>query len=140
VPSEDGHLLASASKDKVSFHLSFRNPPFSSDPQTAKLWDPRTGECKGELRGHDNELEAVCFAPVAAYAAIRELAGLPVSADYQQRWSHISNHTIQMTGSKDPGAYVATGSRDKNIKLWDVHSGQMIKNLVCISLLSAHAY
>lgn len=53
--------------------------------QTAKLWDPLTGECKGELRGHDNELETVCFAPVAAYAAIRELAGLPVRPDdYQQ--------------------------------------------------------
>lgn len=60
-------------------HLSY------SGLQTAKLWDPMTGECKGELRGHDNELEAVCFAPVAAYAAIRELAGLPVRPDnYQQ--------------------------------------------------------
>lgn len=31
-----------------------------------------------ELRGHDHTVEVVVFAPVAAYAAIRELAGIPV--------------------------------------------------------------
>ena len=31
-----------------------------------------------EFRGHDHVIETVVFAPVAAYPAIRELAGLPV--------------------------------------------------------------
>ena len=31
-----------------------------------------------ELRGHENAVEVVAFAPLAAYAAIRELAGIPV--------------------------------------------------------------
>ena len=31
-----------------------------------------------ELRGHDHVVEVVTFAPIAAYSAIRELAGIPV--------------------------------------------------------------
>ena len=31
-----------------------------------------------EMRGHDNDVEVVVFAPLAAYTAIRELAGIPV--------------------------------------------------------------
>ncbi|KAI9571392.1 WD40-repeat-containing domain protein [Boletus coccyginus] len=95
VPSDDGRLLASASKD-----------------QTARLWDPLTGEQKMELRGHDHQVEVVVFAPIASYNAIRELTGVP--------------NTDRV---KKPGAYVATGSRDKTIKLWDTQSGQMLKNL-----------
>lgn len=48
--------------------------------QTVKLWDPLTGEMKSELRGHDNDVLVVAFAPIAAYPAIRELAGIPVRA------------------------------------------------------------
>lgn len=32
-----------------------------------------------EFRGHDHIIEIAVFAPVVAYPAIRELAGLPVS-------------------------------------------------------------
>jgi platelet-activating factor acetylhydrolase IB subunit alpha len=31
-----------------------------------------------ELRGHEHVVEVVTWAPIAAYGAIRELAGLPV--------------------------------------------------------------
>jgi platelet-activating factor acetylhydrolase IB subunit alpha len=36
-----------------------------------------------ELRGHENVVEVVVFAPVAAYAAIQELASIEVSASYK---------------------------------------------------------
>ncbi|KAA1469359.1 miller-Dieker lissencephaly protein [Dentipellis sp. KUC8613] len=93
-PSDDGRLLASSSND-----------------QTARIWDPLTGESKMELRGHDHVVEVVVFAPIAAYKAIRVLAGLPDN-----------------DRTKRPGAYVVTGSRDKTIKLWDTQSGQMLRN------------
>jgi hypothetical protein len=32
-----------------------------------------------EMRGHEHDVEVVVFAPISAYAAIRELAGIPVS-------------------------------------------------------------
>jgi hypothetical protein len=34
------------------------------------------------LRGHEHVVECAEFAPVAAYASIRKLAGLTVSASY----------------------------------------------------------
>lgn len=52
--------------------------PYTEAVQTARLWDPLTGEMKMEFRGHDHIIEIAVFAPVVAYPAIRELAGLPV--------------------------------------------------------------
>ncbi|KIM79589.1 hypothetical protein PILCRDRAFT_73886 [Piloderma croceum F 1598] len=94
VPSDDGRLLASCSSD-----------------HTARIWDTQAGESKMELRGHEHVVEVVTFAPIAAYSAIRELAGLP-NTDRSTR----------------PGSFVASGSRDKTIKLWDTQSGQMLRN------------
>ena len=45
----------------------------------ARIIDFQSGETKAQLRGHDNVVEAVVFAPVNAYAAIRELGGITVS-------------------------------------------------------------
>ncbi|KAI0811223.1 nuclear distribution protein PAC1 [Irpex lacteus] len=81
-----------------------------SGDHTARLIDPSSGETKMEFRGHDNAVEVVVFAPVYAYPAIRELAGL----------TNVDKHTR-------PGAYVATGGRDKVIKLWDTQNGQLIR-------------
>ncbi|KAL1412924.1 Lissencephaly-1 [Vanrija albida] len=101
VPSDDGKYLVSASND-----------------QTARVWDFATGETKAELRGHEHVVECAVFAPVAAYAAIRELGGLQVAAGD--------------TRARAPGAFVATGSRDKTIRLWDAVSGQ------CVRVLAGH--
>lgn len=46
--------------------------------QTARIWDFRSGETKAELRGHENVVETIVFAPISAYAAIRELGGISV--------------------------------------------------------------
>ena len=42
--------------------------------------------------------------------------------------------------SKRQGAYVATGSRDKLIKLWDSQSGQLLRTLVRFLYLSVLVY
>lgn len=52
------------------------------------------------------------FAPTAAYAAIRKLAGIPAPRDERSV----------------PGAFVATGSRDKSIRIW-TQQGQCLRTL-----------
>ena len=47
--------------------------------QTGRIWDYQSGETKAELRGHENVVETIVFAPISAYAAIRELGGISVS-------------------------------------------------------------
>jgi platelet-activating factor acetylhydrolase IB subunit alpha len=77
VPSDDGRLLASGSKDQVRGGFLFRERKLIGF-QTVRIWDGMSGESKFELRGHENDVECVTFAPIAAYPAIRQLAGLPV--------------------------------------------------------------
>ncbi|GAA6047603.1 hypothetical protein JCM3770_001585 [Rhodotorula araucariae] len=100
LPSSDGQQLISCSVD-----------------QTARVWEASKGETKAELRGHEHVVEAAVFAPVAAYPAIRELAGITAPAG-------------RSAEAKTVGAFAATGSRDKTIKLWDAVSGQCLKTLV----------
>lgn len=86
-----------------------------------------------EFRGHDNAVEVVVFAPIAAYGAIRELAGMPVSNCPRHRriYSYARPKLGQnIESSKRVGAYIASGSRDKLIKLWDTQSGQLLRTLV----------
>lgn len=47
--------------------------------QNSHVWDYSAGTTKIELRGHENDVECAEFAPVVAYAAIRELTGKTVS-------------------------------------------------------------
>lgn len=96
IPSDDGRWLVSCSTD-----------------QTARIWDLSTGETKVELRDHDHVVEVAIFAPVSAYAALRELAGLVAPKD---------------ASASAPGQFAATGSRDKTIKIWD-SAGQCLKTL-----------
>ncbi|KAG8932142.1 protein with putative role during mitosis [Tulasnella sp. 419] len=83
-----------------------------SNDQTARIWDAQSGETKLELLGHEHILEVAIFAPVSAYPYIRELAGLATT-----------------DRSRAAGLFVATGSRDKTVKLWDTTNGQMLRNL-----------
>lgn len=112
MPSDDGKYLVSASNDQVGYNKR----RIELTKQTARVWDFGTGETKAELRGHEHVVECAVFAPVAAYAAIRELGGLQVAAGD--------------TRARAPGAFVATGSRDKTIRLWDAVSGQCVRVLV----------
>lgn len=107
------------------------------------MWDVATNECKSELRGHDNVVECSVFAPIVSYPYIKELIGIDVRTHcYRQVLKYCFELNLSFfcfcsqpkVAAKDqplPGQYVATGSRDKTIKLWDA-TGQCIHTLVGI--------
>lgn len=65
------------------------------------------------LRGHEHVVECAEFAPVAAYASIRKLAGLTVSASYetpQFEFAHGLVHCRLRQVTIEPKATVALWS------------------------------
>jgi len=98
--SNCGSLLASASND-----------------QTVRVWQAGGKDCKAELRDHDHVVECVAWAPEAATQAINEAASQAAGGDNKNS----STYT---------GPFLASGSRDKSVKVWDVSTGQCLFSMV----------
>lgn len=80
--------------------------------QTARLWDASSGEVKATFLGHENVIECCVFAPAATYTHLATLTGLK-----------------KPPPASSSGEFLATGSRDKSIKIWDSR-GTLIKTLI----------
>jgi platelet-activating factor acetylhydrolase IB subunit alpha len=82
--------------------------------KTARLWDMSAPEpeTKLVLLGHEHYIECCAVAPPAAYAHLASLAGLKKAPP-------------PSSGAE----FMATGARDKTIKLWDAR-GTCLKTLV----------
>ena len=80
--------------------------------QVPRLWDATTGETKVTFLGHEHVIECVTFAPSCAYGHLASLAGLK-----------------KPPPASSGGEFLATGGRDKLIKIWD-NRGTVIKNLI----------
>lgn len=84
----------------------------AGNDQTARMWDASSGEAKGVFTGHEHVVECVAIAPPAAYSHLATLAGVKKAPP-----------------PSSSAEFIATGSRDKTIKLWDGR-GTLIKTLV----------
>jgi platelet-activating factor acetylhydrolase IB subunit alpha len=80
--------------------------------QIGRTWDATSGEAKTTLIGHDNYIECCVFAPPSSYKHLATLARLKKTPP-----------------AGNSAEFIATGSRDKTIKLWDSR-GTLIKTLV----------
>ncbi|OJD13693.1 nuclear distribution protein PAC1 [Emergomyces pasteurianus Ep9510] len=132
-----GNLLVSASRDKtlriwdvttgycvktLRGHLDWVRDVVASpdgrflfsggNDQIPRLWDASSGETKSTFIGHEHFIECVAFAPSTAYPYLASLAGLK-----------------KPPPSSSSAEYVATGSRDKTIRIWDSR-GTLIKTLI----------
>ena len=75
------------------------------------LWNTCNWTIKGELRGHDHVVESVLFLPESANARIDQLT--------------------KPAGSFGVGfKYLASASRDKTVKIWDLDSLESVYTLV----------
>ncbi|KAL4400710.1 Lissencephaly-1 [Malassezia pachydermatis] len=84
---------------------------------SVRLWDAASGEARRELRGHEHVVECVAFAPTTSYQAIHTLTASRPSKDD--------------ASASLPGQFLASGSRDKTIRIWS-QQGQ------CLRVLSGH--
>ena len=132
-----GNLLVSASRDKtlrlwdvttgycvktLRGHLDWVRDVASSpdgrflfsagNDQVPRLWDTSSGETKSTFLGHDHVVECVTFAPATSYTHLAVLAGLKKAPP-----------------CSSSAEFVATGSRDKTIRLWDSR-GTLIRTLI----------
>lgn len=85
----------------------------ASSDQGVRIWDTASGELRHELRGHEHVVECVAFAPSSSYEFIQILLGM------------------RSPDKPEPGRYLASGSRDKTVRIWS-QQGQ------CIRTLSGH--
>ena len=84
----------------------------AGNDQIPRLWDATSGEIKATFLGHEHVIECVAFAPSTSYPHLSALAGLK-----------------KPPPSSSSGEFLATGSRDKSIKVWD-NRGTLVKTLV----------
>ncbi|EEP82812.1 nuclear migration protein nudF [Uncinocarpus reesii 1704] len=80
--------------------------------QAATIWEVSSGEARASLLGHENYIECCTFAPPSSYGYLATLAGLK-----------------KPPSTNSSAEFVATGARDKTVKLWDSR-GSLIKTLI----------
>ena len=84
----------------------------AGNDQTPRLWDTTSGEIKSTFLSHTHVVECIAFAPPTSYPHLALLSNLK-----------------KPPPASSSGEFLATGSRDKSVKLWDSR-GTLLKTLI----------
>ncbi len=123
--SPDGKILASASKDK-----------------TVKLWNVQSGKLIKTLKAHRDEVFSVAFSPDGNFilsgsrdhtmklwnvktGKLKKTFGKPYNkykVSAKSRFEHVNSVAFSSDGN-----FLASGTTDANVKLWNKNSGKLIK-------------
>jgi len=123
----DGSLMASCSNDQSIFVWQISTSSLSSNNNL---------ECKHfELRGHEHVVECVAWAHDSCNQWIMEASGMQPIANNRILNGSDANaalkkqHQLQQPIQRTTGPYLASGSRDKTIKVWDITTLQLLFTL-----------
>ncbi|EFA74819.1 putative dynein regulator [Heterostelium album PN500] len=105
IVSEDGTTLASCSND-----------------QTARVWNLAKGECLLTFREHSHVVECLAYSP----ANIVEVPGSLLSTPEGKAKAKAGAGGT----SFGQAGYLATGSRDKTIKIWELATGRCLQTYI----------
>lgn len=100
-----------------------------SNDQSVRIWATQTKECKADLREHDHVVECIAWAPETSTAAIRQATATTAGE------TSAVNNTGGKIGSSAAalnGPFLASGSRDKTIKVY--HNFPRYVRKVCVPI------
>lgn len=126
----------------VAFHPQGHRLVSGGDDYAARIWELRTGQCIKTLQGHSNCIYAI------AHDAQHHLLASGHEDQTIKLWDMNLNVPEQLNDSLQPfrvlrghrdrilsiaissdGQMLGSGSADRTIKLWNLHTGQCLKTL-----------
>jgi len=125
----------------------------ASRDKTIKFWETSTGYCQKTLTGHDDWVRTIAVTDDAKFLAsgshdktiriwdLAKFETVQVLRDHSHYIECVTFSPATLTsietiegkvykGQQIPGNFLASGSRDKTIKIWETSTGQCIVTLV----------